>query len=105
MVPGICGEAVLALELMPLPHPPGYQPRSPQRVDRRRVLLAALLYPFLAAVLLFLGRRAAEYSANQLFQPSAVRAVVVVFAAGFCGAWGETMRQLAAVSRRRDDTR
>lgn len=88
---------------MPLPHPPGYQPVRPQRVDRRRVLLAALIYPILTLVLLVLGRRAAEYSANQLFQPSLVRASVVVIASGFCGAWGETMRQLAAVSRSRDE--
>jgi H+/gluconate symporter-like permease len=87
---------------MPLPHPPGYQPPRPSRVDRRRVLLAGCVLALMAAVLLVLGRRAAEHAANQLFQPSLERALVVVLVAAGCGAWGETMRQLAAITRSRN---
>ena len=87
---------------MPLPHPPGYHPSLQRRMDRRRVMLSAVLMSFLAAVLLLLGRRAAAHAANQLFQPSLQKALVVVLAAGACGAWGETMRQLSAVARSND---
>lgn len=62
---------------MPIPHPPGYQPPRPSRVDRRRVLLAGCVLALMAAVLL------------------------VLVAAG-CGAWGERMRQLAAITRSRN---
>jgi H+/gluconate symporter-like permease len=87
---------------MPLPHPPGYRPSLQRRMDRRRVMLAAVLMSFLAAVLLLLGCRAAAHAANQLFQPSLQRTLVVVLAAGACGAWGETMRQLSAVAQSND---
>ena len=33
---------------MPLPHPPGYQPPRQSQVDRRRVLLAAVVLAVLA---------------------------------------------------------
>ena len=87
---------------MPLPHPPGYQPPRQTRVDRRRVLLAGVLFSLLAAVLLVLGRRAAAHAGNALPHASLERALVVVLVAGGCGAWGESMRQLAAIARGRD---
>ena len=36
---------------MPLPHPPGYRPRLQGRVDRRRILLAGVLFGFFAVLL------------------------------------------------------
>ncbi len=83
---------------MPLPHPPGYEPPRQTRVDRRRVLLAAVVLSLLAAVLLVLGRRAAAHAGNALPHASLERALLVVLVAGGCGAWGETMRQLAAIA-------
>ncbi|MFM2158556.1 MAG: hypothetical protein RLZZ124_1030 [Cyanobacteriota bacterium] len=87
---------------MPLTHPPGYEPPRQSRLDRRRVLLAGVVLALLAGVLLVLGRRAAVHAGNALPQASLERALVVVLVAGGCGAWGETMRQLAAVARSRD---
>ncbi|NBW63087.1 MAG: hypothetical protein EBR33_07965 [Synechococcaceae bacterium WB4_1_0192] len=87
---------------MPLPHPPGYQPRLQSRFDRRRVLLAGALFSLFAAVLLVLGRRAAAHAGNALPHASLERALLVVVVAGGCGAWGETMRQLAALARSRE---
>lgn len=81
---------------MPLPHPPSYAPPSQSRLDRRRVLLAGAVLALLAALLLVLGRRAAAHASNALPHASLERALLV--AAG-CGAWGETMRQLAAIAR------
>jgi hypothetical protein len=86
---------------MPLPHPPGYHQPAQRRLDRRRVLLAGVLFSALAALLLALGRRAAEAPGSALPHASLERALVVVVAAGCCGAWGEVMRQLAAVARSR----
>ena len=90
---------------MPLPHPPGYQPPRQSQVDRRRVLLAAVVLAVLAALLLVLGRRAAAHAGNAgnaLAQPSLERSLVVVLVAAGCGAWGETMRQLAGIARASD---
>ena len=90
---------------MPLPHPPGYQPPRQSQVDRRRVLLAAMVLAVLAVLavlLLVLGRRAAAHAGNALAQPSLERALVVVLVAAGCGAWGETMRQLAGIARASD---
>ena len=83
---------------MPLPHPPGYQPPRQSRVVGRRVCLAAVVFSLLAAVLLVLGRRAAETPGTALPKASPERALLVVLAAGCCGAWGEWMRQLAQVA-------
>ncbi|MEB3306880.1 MAG: hypothetical protein VKK98_01890 [Cyanobacteriota bacterium] len=84
---------------MPLPHPPGYVPRRQTRMDRRRVLLAGLVFALIAVVLLVLGRRAAAHAGNALPHASLERVLLVVLVAGGCGAWGETMRQLAAIAR------
>ena len=87
---------------MPLPHPPGYREPLQRRLNRRRVLLAGMVFSALAVLLLALGRRAAEAPGSALPRASLERALVVVVAAGCCGAWGEVMRQLAAVARSRD---
>jgi hypothetical protein len=87
---------------MPLPHPPGYREPQQTRLDRRRVLLAGVLFSALAALLLGLGRRAADVPGTGLPRATLERALVVVVAAGCCAAWGEVMRQLAAVARSRD---
>jgi H+/gluconate symporter-like permease len=87
---------------MPLPHPPGYQPPRQSQVDRRRVLLAAMVLAVLAVLLLVLGRRAAAHAGNALAQPSLERSLAVVLVAAGCGAWGETMRQLAGIARASD---
>ena len=87
---------------MPLPHPPGYREPKLTRLDRRRVALAGVVFAALAALLLVLGRRAAEAPGSALPHASFDRALAVVVAAGFCGAWGEVMRQLAQVARSRD---
>jgi H+/gluconate symporter-like permease len=84
---------------MPLPHPPGYQPPRQSRMDRRRVLLAGVVFALIAVVLLVLGRRAAAHAGNDLPHPSLERILVVVLVAGGCGAWGESMRQLAVIAR------
>ena len=86
---------------MPLPHPPGYRPPLQRRLDRRRVLLAGLVFASLAALLLVLGRRAAVHAANALPDAAQGRALVVVLVAAGCGAWGELMRQLALLARSR----
>ena len=87
---------------MPLPHPPGYQPPRQSQVDRRRVRLAAMVLAVLAVLLLVLGRRAAAHAGNALAQPSLERSLAVVLVAAGCGAWGETMRQLAGIARASD---
>lgn len=86
---------------MPLPHPPGYQPPRQTRLDRRRVVLAGFVFALLAALLLVLGRRAAAAPGSPLPKAALERVVVAVLVAGGCGVWGETMRQLAAISRSR----
>ena len=84
---------------MPLPHPPGYRPRQQSRVDRRRVVLAGVLFGFFAVVLMVLGHRAARAPGPSLKTMSLDHVLVVMFGVGFCGSWGETMRQLSLVAR------
>ena len=84
---------------MPLPHPPGYRPRKQSRVDRRRVVLAGVLFGFFAALLMVLGHRAARAPGSSLKTMSLDHVLVVMFGVGFCGSWGETMRQLSLVAR------
>ena len=83
---------------MPLPHPPGYRPRQQSRVDRRRVVLAGVLFGFFAVLLMVLGHRAAR-APGSLKTMSLDHVLVVMFGVGFCGSWGETMRQLSLVAR------
>ena len=64
------------------------------------VPLAAMVLAVLAV--LVLGRRAAAHAGNAMAQPSLERALAVVLVAAGCGAWGETMRQLAGIARASD---
>ena len=84
---------------MPLPHPPGYRPRQQSRVDRRRIVLAGMLFGFFAVLLMVLGHRAANEPGSSLKTMSLDHVLVVMFGVGFCGSWGETMRQLSLVAR------
>ena len=80
---------------MPLPTPPGYRRGRQRRVDRRSILLAAVLAGVAAGVLLALAHRVAR-TPGALLQPLPVPAVVLVVAgAAACAAWAETMRPLA----------
>jgi len=80
---------------MPLPTPPGYRRGRQRRVDRRSILLAAVLAGVAAGVLLALAHRVAR-TPGELLQPLPVPAVVLVVAgAAACAAWAETMRRLA----------
>ncbi len=87
---------------MPLPHPPGYRPRRQTRLDRRRIVLAGVLFSLLASLLLVLGRRAAAVPGSSLPVVALERALVVVLVAGACGAWGDLMRQLARLENGRE---
>ena len=80
---------------MPLPHPPGYTPSRQRRVDRRRIVFSSALAAFLAAVLLVLVHRAARTPGAPIQPLPLLGVVLVVAGAAGCGAWGETMRQLA----------
>ena len=84
---------------MPLPHPPGYRPRQQSRVDRRRIVLAGMLFGFFAVLLMVLGHRAAKAPGSSLKTMPLDHVLVVMFGVGFCGSWGETMRQLSLVAR------
>ena len=84
---------------MPLPHPPGYRRRQQSRVDRRRIVLAGVLFGFFAVLLMVLGHRAAKTPGSSLKTMSLDHVLVVMFGVGFCGSWGETMRQLSLVAR------
>ena len=89
---------------MPLPPPPGYRRGRQLRVDRRRIALAGLLYGFGVALLVGLAHRAARAPGQVLIPIPPRHVVLVVAVAGFCGAWGETMRQLSLTRRDpRDD--
>ena len=82
---------------MPLPSPPGYQPRRQLRIDRRRILLSSLLATLAATVLLVLVHRAAHTPGQPIRPIPLAGALLVVAGAASCGAWGETMRQLALI--------
>jgi len=86
---------------MPLPHPPGYRPRPQGRVDRRRILLAGVLFSFFAVLLVLLGHRAARAPGSALKRIPPALPFVVAVGAGSCGSFGETRRQLAKVARTR----
>ena len=80
---------------MPLPHPPGYRRVRQSRVDRRRILLSALLAALASSVLLGLVHRAARTPGEPLRPLPLLKALMLVGGAAGCAAWGETMRQLA----------
>jgi len=80
---------------MPLPPPPGYTPRRQLRVDRRRILFSSALASLAATVLMVLVHRAAHTPGEPIKPIPLFGAVLVVAGAAGCGAWGETMRQLA----------
>lgn len=80
---------------MPLPHPPGYRRGRQRRVDRRRILLSAVLAAGAASLLLVLVHRAARAPGEPLRPVPLLRALLLVGGAAGCAAWGETMRQLA----------
>ena len=80
---------------MPLPPPPGYRRPRQRRIDRRRILLSALLATLAATVLLVLVHQAARTPGKPLRPISLLVAVLVAAGAAGCAAWGETMRQLA----------
>ena len=80
---------------MPLPPPPGYHRGRQLRVDRRRILLSASLAAVAATVLMLLVHRAARTPGQPIRPIPLLGAMLVVAGAASCGAWGETMRQLA----------
>lgn len=82
---------------MPLPPPPGYLPRRQLRVDRRRILLSSCLAALAASVLMLLVHRAAQTPGQPIRPIPLLGALLVVAGAASCGAWGETMRQLALI--------
>ena len=66
-------------------------------------MLAGVLFGFFAVLLMVLGHRAARSPGSSLKTMSADHVLVVMFGVGFCGSWGETMRQLALVARNRQE--
>jgi drug/metabolite transporter (DMT)-like permease len=80
---------------MPLPPTPGFTPRRQQRVDRRRILFSSVLAAVAGTVLMVLVHRAAHTPGQPIKPIPLLGAVLVVAGAASCGAWGETMRQLA----------
>lgn len=84
---------------MPLPPPPGYNPKRQQRIDRRRIALAGLLFSLMSGVLLALAQRVARTPGEPLPVWPLPYGLVVIAGAGFCGAWNEAMAQIACVRR------
>jgi hypothetical protein len=80
---------------MPLPPTPGFTPRRQQRVDRRRILFSSVLAAVAGTVLMVLVHRAAHTPGQPIKPIPLLEAVLLVAGAASCGAWGETMRQLA----------
>jgi hypothetical protein len=80
---------------VPLPPPPGYRRGRQRRVDRRRILLSAVLATIAASVLLVLVHRVSRTPGQPLRPVPLLRALLLVSGAAGCAAWGETMRQLA----------
>gem|GEM_PF-565922 len=94
--PAISGPHLLLPKApMPLPPPPGYSPRRQLRVDRRRILLSSSLAALAGTVLMLLVHRAAHTPGQPIKPIPVLGAVLLVAGAASCGAWGETMRQLA----------
>ena len=64
-------------------------------MDRRRILFSSALASLAATVLMVLVHRAAHTPGQPIKPIPLLGAVLVVAGAASCGAWGETMRQLA----------
>ena len=84
---------------MPLPRPPGYQPRRQLRVDRRRIALAGFLYALAVLVLLVVAHHASRTPCELLPVIHPRFWALLIGMAGFCGAWGETLRQISLTRR------
>ena len=84
---------------MPLPPPTGYLPQRQKRVDRRRILLAGVLFSGMAALLLGLAQRVARTPGEPLTPWPLPYMLAVIGVAGFCGAWNEAMAQIANTRR------
>jgi len=84
---------------MPLPLPPEYTPKRQLRVDRRRIVLAGLLFSGMATLLLALAHRVARVPGELLPAWPLPYRLAMVAAAGFCGAWNEAMCQIAYTRR------
>jgi hypothetical protein len=84
---------------MPLPRPAGYQPRRQLRIDRRRIVLAGVINACAALLLLGLAHRVSR-TPGELLPPIHPRFWVLVSGvAGFCGIWGEALRQIGLTRR------
>lgn len=84
---------------MPLPPPPDYVPKRQQRIDKRRIALAGLLFAGMSAVLIGLAQRVARTPGEPLPVWPLPYVLFVIAGAGFCGAWNETMCQIAFIRR------
>ena len=62
-----------------------------------------MLFGFFAVLLMVLGHRAARVPGSSLKTMSPNHMLLVMVGVGFCGSWGETMRQLALVARTRQE--
>lgn len=84
---------------MPLPPPPGYVPKRQVRIDKRRIVLAGVLFSGMTAVLLALAHRVARTPGEPMPVWPLPYVFTVIGVAGFCGAWNETMCQIAYTRR------
>ncbi|MCP9885775.1 hypothetical protein KBY97_11675 [Synechococcus sp. ATX 2A4] len=84
---------------MPLPRPPGYRPLRQLRVDRRRIVLAGFLYALAMLVLLLLAHQVSRTPGELLPTIHPRFWALLIGMAGFCGAWGETLRQISLTRR------
>jgi hypothetical protein len=68
---------------MPLPPPPDYTPKRQQRIDKRRIALAGVLFAVMSAVLVGLAQRVARTPGEPL--PAwPLPYMVLVIAGSFC---------------------
>ena len=84
---------------MPLPPPAGYTPKRQQRIDKRRIALAGVLFAAMSAVLVGLAQRVARTPGEPLPAWPLPYMLLVIAGAGCCGAWNEAMCQLAFIRR------
>ena len=93
--PAISGQSLTSKGADAPSSSPGYSPRRQLRVDRRRILLSSSLAALAGTVLMLLVHRAAHTPGQPIKPIPVLGAVLLVAGAASCGAWGETMRQLA----------